>query len=104
MANKKITKPFTKQELLAKLKALGSLDASTKKSIVCSLIGHSNITEMCFGYVTCARCDAQIGDSLMGIYDNPNQVVVGHNCEICRANYAKMTWRDKYLCPNPSTK
>jgi hypothetical protein len=91
----------TKKELEAKLKALGKLDDDTKKSVVCSLIGHSNIQKMCFGYVSCARCGTQVGDTLGGIYENKKQVVVGHNCEICRANYKELSWKDKYLCPDP---
>lgn len=91
----------TKKELETKLEALGEMDIATKKDVICSLIGHSNIQEMCFGYVSCARCGTQVGDTLAGIYENKKQVVVGHNCEICRENYKKLSWKDKYLCPNP---
>ena len=93
----------TKNELEAKLKSLGKLDSDAKKSIVCALIGHSNIQEMCFGYVSCGRCGTQVGDTLAGFYQNDDQVVVGHNCETCRENYKKLSWKDKYLCPNPFT-
>lgn len=95
------TKIKTLRDLKSKLSALGDLDEDTKKSVVCSLIGHSNIQTWCFGYVSCARCGDQVGDSLMGLYRNGKQVIVGHNCEVCQENYAKMTWKDKYMAPDP---
>ena len=91
----------TKKELLEKLKSLGKIDLDTKKKIVCSLIGHSNIETMCFGYVYCGRCGDQVGDKLGSIYSNDNSVIVGHNCDTCKNNYVKMNWRDKYLAPDP---
>lgn len=89
------------KELEAKIKALGNIDEETKKRIVCQLIGHSNIIETCFGYIHCSRCQAQIGDSLGGYYNNPKAVIVGHTCETCQQNYKQLTWKDKYLCPDP---
>lgn len=96
---------MTEDELKAKIEALGLPKGDERiKSIVCSLIGHSNIIETCFGYINCARCGDQIGDSLGGYYSNPNAVIIGHNCETCRTNYEKMDWEDKYLCPDPFAK
>jgi len=71
------------------------------KAIFCIFFGHSNIIETCFGYVHCARCDAQIGDTLAGCYSNTKAVIVGHNCKECKENYKKLTWKDKFLAPNP---
>ena len=71
------------------------------KAMFCVWFGHSNIIETCWGYVHCARCGDQIGDSLAGCYHNPNAVIVGHNCETCRENYRKLAWKDKFLAPNP---
>ncbi|MFV0551028.1 MAG: hypothetical protein ACK5L6_03775 [Anaerorhabdus sp.] len=71
------------------------------KKIFCVLFGHSNIVENCFGYRYCSRCGEQVGDSLGGNYYNPKEVIVGHNCDVCRENYKKMSWKDKFLCPNP---
>jgi len=34
------------------------------KAVVCALIGHSKIVNTCMGYIHCARCEAQLGDSL----------------------------------------
>ena len=95
---------MTKSELQRKLKALGKLPDATKREIVCALIGHSRIQRICFGYVNCARCDAQVGDTVGGAYDLKESVLVGHDCETCRANCAKMDWRHKYLVPDPFKK
>jgi len=94
---------MTKKELLGKIEALGLPENDDRiKSIVCSLIGHSNIIINCFGYITCARCGEQLGDVLAGIYHNEKAVIVGHNCEECSANYKKMNWKDKFMCPDLS--
>ena len=71
------------------------------RKVICALWGHSNIETICFGYHYCGRCKEQIGDSLAGIYENHDAVVVGHNCDICRTNYKKLSWKDKLLAPNP---
>ena len=71
------------------------------KKMLCIWMGHSNVLEGCFGYMSCARCGEQLGDSLGGAYRNSRCAIVGHNCKTCRANYKKLTWRDKLLAPNP---
>jgi hypothetical protein len=73
--------------------------------MVCALVGHSRIVTGCMGYVYCARCEAQVGDQLAGVYAGAEESVrVGHNCATCRKNYKAMGWRDKLLSPNPFTK
>lgn len=94
----------SEKELQKKLDALGLDDDEQIKRVVCSLIGHSNIQTMCFGYVYCSRCDAQVGDTLGSFYENEKQVVVGHNCDICHKNYKKLSWKDKFMAPNPFKK
>lgn len=69
------------------------------RAIFCVVNGHTNIIETCFGYVNCARCNQQIGDSLAGIYSNELAVIVGHACNTCKANYQKLTAKDKKLVP-----
>lgn len=91
----------TQDELEAKLAILQPESDQQRNDIACALIGHSNIIETCIGYVHCARCGAQIGDSLGGVYSNENAVIVGHNCETCRENYRTLTWQDKLFCPDP---
>ena len=74
------------------------------KLMICSLLGHSRISTVCFGYRYCARCGDQLGDSL-GSTDNglPKAVIVNHSndCKNCRANYKTLSWKDKIFCPNP---
>ncbi len=86
---------------MTKLRALGKMDGATKRQVVCSLIGHSRIQTVCFGYYHCGRCGQQLGDGLGGMYDDADVVVVGHNCPTCRKNYATLRWQDKYLAPEP---
>lgn len=71
--------------------------------VICVLIGHSRIVNSCFGYVYCGRCKIQIADELAGagLANAIDTVRVGHNCETCRANYAKMNWRDKFMVSYP---
>lgn len=94
-------KKMTKVEVLRRLKGL---DENTQKAMACALIGHSDIVTSCFGYVSCSRCGAHLGDTLAGAYSNDNAVVVGHNCPTCRKNYERLTWRDTFMAPDPFAK
>jgi hypothetical protein len=95
----------TKKQLLEILKTIPYKDEEHKKKIVCSLIGHSAICTICFGYRNCGRCGDQLGDNLGSMdFGRGTCVVIGHNCKICRANYKKCTWKDKFLVANPFTK
>lgn len=92
---------LTKKELIAKIKAMGSISKEQRNSAVCSLIGHSAIISLCFGYVHCGRCDEQIGDRLAGVFDTTDSVFVGHNCEKCQKNFKVLDWRHKIYVPDP---
>lgn len=90
------------KELFEKLELLGITDEEQRKEITCSLIGHSKIQTTFLGYYYCTRCGEQVGDSLGGVYPGAEEtVIVGHKCPICEANYKKLTWKDKVMCPNP---
>lgn len=95
---------LTKADLMAKLKVLEPVDKEQRNSMVCLLMGHSKIVTYCFGYVNCARCDAQIGDTLGSTHDMRSEVIVGHDCEMCRANFARLGWADKLYAPGPFKK
>ncbi len=69
------------------------------RAIFCALFRHSNIVTNCMGYKYCGRCGCLIGDTLAGAWSNSKAVIVGHNCETCRENYERLTWRDKLLLP-----
>lgn len=93
---------LTKVEFQNRLAAMGKMDKDQRNRVVCALIGHSRIETLCMGYHYCGRCDAQVGDTLGSVYRGAEDcVAVGHNCETCRANYKKLTWRDKLYAPNP---
>ena len=92
---------MTRKELLVKLSALGKITDAQRNEIVCSLVGHSRIKTFCFGYFNCARCGAQVGDSLGGSYSGDEDVIVGHGCTKCHENEAKLTWRDTLFAPDP---
>lgn len=92
---------MTKAEVLERVKGLGD---AQRNATVCALVGHSRVQTACFGYYSCARCGAQVGDTLAGSYDTTSVVVVGHNCKTCRNNYEAMDWRDKLFAPDPFAK
>lgn len=69
------------------------LSPEQAKSVVCALIGHSKIVTACMGYIYCARCEDQIGDSLGGAGTTKENVIVGHACPTCEANFAKCDCR-----------
>jgi hypothetical protein len=71
------------------------------KAIFCVLFGHSNIEKSCFGYISCSRCDTQLGDTIAGAYKNPLCVGVECACQQCELNWDKLTWKDKFLAPRP---
>ena len=103
MAKKKEIK--TEKELKEILKKIPYKDDEQRNRIVCSLIGHSRISTVCWGYRYCGRCGEQLGDSLGGAdYGKPEAVIMGHNCKTCRKNYKKCTWKDKLFVKNPFTK
>ena len=92
---------MTREEYDAKMVALEPLTEEQRKSVTCSLLVHSHITEGCLGEIFCARCGEQVGDSFLRGYYDPLEVRVGHNCPICRANYKRLNWMDKVLTPDP---
>jgi hypothetical protein len=94
----------TKKQLLERMAGLGNISPGTKKTVVCALVGHSRIVDSCWGYITCSRCAAQLGDTLGGSFDLKEYVVVGHNCKVCKKIFATLTWKDKYLAPDPFKK
>lgn len=92
---------MAREEYDARIAALEPLTDQQRKEVTCAMLGHSHITTSCFGYVYCARCGEQVGDMLGGIFYDPLEVRVGHNCPTCRANYEKLDWKSKVLTPDP---
>lgn len=72
------------------------LPEAQANAVTCALIGHSRVQTVCFGYWSCARCGAQVGDSLGGSYNAREVVAVDHHCDDCRRNVRDLTWKDTY--------
>lgn len=94
-------KQMTKAELLGKLDALGEITEQQRKDVTCSLVGHSRIINMCLGYMSCGRCGAHLGDTLIGADDAKENVIIGHHCKTCLENAKTLTWRDTLYTPDP---
>lgn len=82
-------------------KRIQGLQPEQATAVVCALIGHSRIVTTCMGYVHCARCNAQIGDTLAGASSTQSNVIVGHDCPTCRENIKTCTWVDTFMTPDP---
>lgn len=95
---------MNRAELLKRIRGLGKISKPQRNGVVCSLIGHSRIHSNCMGYKYCGRCGEQVGDSLAGGYTGKENVIVGHNCKVCRANFKKLTWADKLYVADPFRK
>lgn len=75
-------------------------------AIFCAVFRHSHLVTNCMGYKNCARCGAQLGDSIgsiglptgPGLYFQIDQVC---NCDSCRQSFDTLTWVDKFMCPRP---
>ena len=90
---------MNKQELLRKLKLLEPESKEQRNSLVCSLVGHSRIRTFFFGYNYCARCGAELGDSLGGAWKVSEEYIEGHDDKDCLLNLERMTWKDKLYVP-----
>lgn len=82
-------------------KRVEGLSPEQARRVVCALSRHSRIVTTCMGYIYCARCEDQIGDSLGGAGSTANAVIVGHDCDSCRENAKSLTWQDTFLSPDP---
>lgn len=71
------------------------------KEITCVLLGHSRIMNYCFGECSCARCNEVIHDTFEGPVNVSDCVFMEHDCARCRANYKKLSWKDKIFTPYP---
>ena len=70
-----------------------------RRRVLCAKHGCPPVVVTCFGQVTCARCGAIVGDTLMGSFDMSYVAVVDHDCEKCRAVWAAMTAQQQQLTP-----
>lgn len=72
-----------------------------QRRVQCARYGHPPVVTMFFGYVYCARCEAQIGDTLAGVFDTSRVCVVGHDCDVCREVWNSLTREQRKLTPDP---
>ena len=82
---------------------IAGLDKEAQQKMVCAMVGHSRLLTQCFGYHYCARCDAQVGDSLGGSFSDPDNkiglAIINCACEKCSSSYANFTWKDLFMVP-----
>lgn len=81
------------------MKKTKKLNAAQRAAIACAVHGHPRVKTACFGYISCARCDAQVGDTLGGSYDTSEDVIVGHDCAACRKNARQLTRKELTFLP-----
>ena len=73
------------------------ISVEQEAQIYCIKNGHADYISMCFGYVHCGRCNEQIGDTLAGIYDTTNKMLIGHKCKKCSEVKSKLNKLDKKI-------
>jgi len=93
--------PQTEAEALA---AIAAFPEEKKPDAMCALVGHSRMIQSCVGQLTCARCDAIVGDTLAGASVLGKRLVRGHGklasgqaCKECVVIARTLTWRDTAL-------
>lgn len=74
-------------------------DPDLKKAArtLCAVFGHPPVVTSCFGYINCARCGELLGDSLGGVASVGERLLVGHDCEQCRAAEENLRPIDRLL-------
>lgn len=75
-----------------------------KRAVLCARHGHPPVVDVCIGQVTCARCGAILGDTLMSTYPLDKCVVRNHDCPTCRQIWNTLTPIQRKLTPNPFKK
>ena len=84
---------------------LGGLDGRPSplgyrlRYMACAMLGHSRISTSFFGYIYCARCHEQVGDSLGGAdtaFVDFRHLREG-SCNTCEGRRGQLVWRDKWL-------
>lgn len=77
--------------------ALTVASDKTIKSVLCAAIGHPPVVHSCLGQLTCARCDAVVGDTLTGT-NTDNIIILEHdNCKTCYQIAQSLTLEQKLL-------
>lgn len=81
-------------------KSIVSAPIETIRKTLCAMVGHPPLIDQCFGYVTCARCNEQLGDNLAGFtIATAGKKVIGHSPDCPHCGHVKLTPTDKLLVP-----
>jgi hypothetical protein len=79
---------------------LAHLPMRARAGAACSIIGHSMMVRLDFGYAHCARCGELVGDALAGSFRCNDSVTYWsgdvQKCSKCEKNVELMTWKDTY--------
>lgn len=73
------------------------LTLKQKAEIYCVKNDHASYITNCMGYKYCGRCGTQIGDTLAGVFDTSNMILVGHDCKTCDTLKEKLSPLDKEI-------
>jgi len=68
-------------------------------AVFCALFGHARVYTTCFGYVSCARCRQQLGDTLAGSFSDAGGVSC--DCTECQRAWANLKWVERAFCKRP---
>ena len=99
---------MTKNQRQRAIQLIGAVLSTAKKgqiqSMLCAVFGHPPVVHACFGELTCARCGAHVGDTMLGASTLKGRVLFDHDCPECREVWKKMTPEQKLLTPTKSPK
>jgi hypothetical protein len=99
-ASKSFIREETQESFEDKLKVFGEITEEQKSAVACAILGHSKVIDACFGQITCGRCGANLGDTLVGTYTIPEGSFLRKSVEENIANRDKwdsLSWSDTYL-------
>jgi len=75
------------------------LTIEQKRRVACAIDGHPPIVSVFFGEVSCGRCEARVGDTLIAFFDLDDKVLIGHDCPKCREAARRLTRREMRFLP-----
>ena len=77
------------------------LSQTQKAAIYCVKHGHAKYVDTCCGEVYCGRCGDKIGDTLAGVFDLSDRLLVGckkgKRCKVCPAVVKSLSKMDRLI-------
>lgn len=81
-------------------KSIVSADIGVVRKTLCAMVGHPPLVIESFGYLSCARCEEQLGDTLGGFTRvAAGKKIVGHGPDCPHCRHVKLTPTDMLLLP-----